>query len=59
MNRYYVSLQKLGIFLDNCKNIFANINHTHIISSITDISSETWTFTLEDGSTVTKEVVVK
>lgn len=81
MNRYYISIQKLGLFLENCKNIFANINHTHTISNITDISeyvdeavntafeytdnqitnqtSETWTFTLNDGSTVTKKVMVK
>lgn len=37
----------------------APLGHTHTKSQITDFpSTETWTFTLEDGSTVTKAVYV-
>jgi hypothetical protein len=32
--------------------------HTHKKSEITDLKTENWTFTLEDGSTVTKAVYV-
>lgn len=71
----------LSYFLNKLKDLFANINHTHTISNITDISecvnesvatsskytdnqianqsSETWTFTLIDGSTITKEIILK
>lgn len=33
----YVSLSKLSTFLDNLKNIFADISHTHTQSEITDL----------------------
>lgn len=33
----YVSLDKLSIFLNNLRNIFANISHTHTQSEITDL----------------------
>jgi hypothetical protein len=37
----------------------APLDHTHTKSQITDFpTTETWTFTLEDGSTVTKAVYV-
>lgn len=32
--------------------------HTHTVSQITGLKTESWTFTLEDGSTVTKAVYV-
>ena len=34
----YVSLDKISIFLDNLKNKFAEITHTHSISEITDLT---------------------
>ena len=37
----------------------ADASHTHTVSEVSDLTTETWTFTLEDGSTVTKNVVVK
>ena len=35
--RYYVSLSKLAVFLDNLKKTFANITHTHTKSEIVDM----------------------
>ena len=32
----YVSLSKLITFLDNLKNIFSPLEHTHVISEVTD-----------------------
>ena len=32
----YISLSKLSTFLDNLKDIFANITHSHKISDISD-----------------------
>ena len=36
----------------------AATSHAHTKSQITDLTTETWTFTLEDGSVVTKKVYV-
>lgn len=36
MSKKYISLSKLATFLDNLKDIFANITHTHKISDISD-----------------------
>lgn len=36
MSKKYVSPSKLSVFLDGCKNLFANITHKHTISDITD-----------------------
>ena len=36
MKHKYISPSKLSIFLDNLKNIFAALKHTHILSEITD-----------------------
>lgn len=33
----YVSLSKLSTFLDNLKNTFASLSHSHTLSDITDI----------------------
>ena len=35
----YVSLSKLSTFLDNLKNTFASLGHSHNLSDITDIDS--------------------
>lgn len=37
--RYYVSLNKLSVFLDNLKKTFADITHTHTTEEITDIQT--------------------
>lgn len=56
----YVSLDSLQVFLDNLKIIFSDLSHTHTIDEITNFPDvETWTFNLDDGSTVVKEVVIK
>ena len=39
--RKYVSLNKLSVFLDNLKSVFANITHTHTKSEITDLVIDT------------------
>ena len=36
MAKTYVSLSKLSIFLDNLRNTFATLSHTHKISELTD-----------------------
>lgn len=37
----YISLSKLGSFLDNLKNIFAALSHTHTISELADYTVDT------------------
>lgn len=37
---------------------FNPTTHTHTSDEITDSTVETWTFTLDDGSTVTKKVMI-
>lgn len=36
MTRYYVSLNKLSVFLDNLKKTFAKISHTHYKKDVVD-----------------------
>lgn len=36
MKKYYASLDSLSAFLDRLKNTFANKQHTHVKSEITD-----------------------
>lgn len=37
--KQYVDLSALSVFLDNLKNIFAKVSHTHTHSEITDLSN--------------------
>lgn len=47
-NKKYVSLSKLSTFLDNLKNTFASLAHTHKLSDITDYTVDS---TLSSTST--------
>ena len=38
-SKKYISLSKLSTFLDNLKNTFALLIHTHTVSDIADIDS--------------------
>ena len=40
-NKKYVSLSKLQTFLNNLKNTFALLTHSHTISDITDLTIDT------------------
>lgn len=53
-----VAIKALIDALQTAVNGKAANTHTHTKSEITDLTTETWTFTLEDGSTVTKAVYV-
>lgn len=55
----YLDADGLVRFLANLINTFSEKNHSHTISEVSDCQSETWTFTLDDGSTVTKNVVIR
>lgn len=35
-SKKYISLNRLSDFLDNLKNMFASLNHTHKVSDLTD-----------------------
>lgn len=37
----------------------AAASHSHVITDVTDMTTEAWVFTLEDGSTVTKTICLK
>lgn len=40
-NKKYISLSRLSTFLDNLKNTFALLSHTHKLSDITDYTVDT------------------
>lgn len=40
-SKKYISLNRLSDFLDNLKNMFANIHHTHKVSDLTDYVVDT------------------
>ena len=49
------------VFWEDIQNIpddFTPSQHEHSIDEIMDVSYEEWTFTLDDGSTVTKKVLI-
>lgn len=39
MNKRYVGLDSLVTFLNQCKNLFANINHNHTISNVENLQT--------------------
>lgn len=54
----YTSEEDVNLILTESKN-YTDLEIAELAAKLNELKVETWTFTLDNGSTVTKQVVVK